>query len=291
MHTVQDKNCNLYGKTVVLTGATGGIGSELCRRVLKLGANLVTVTRDALKTENLFCRLKCEFPFSNITTLSADLENIDDVKNVAEELKQMPVDILILNAGAYSIPRRKTAIGFDNVFQVNFVSQYYILREMLPNLNARGGSVVAVGSIAYRYSKTDKKDIDFSGRNSSALVYGNSKRYLMFSLFELFKSQTGASLSVAHPGITFTNITAHYPKLLFALIKYPMKFIFMKPSKACESIVKAIFEKTEYHTWIGPSVLDVWGSPKVKKLCGVSQCEAESIFENAEAIYNNIKNR
>ena len=64
-----------------------------------------------------------------------------------------------------------------------------------------------------------------------------------FSLFELFRSEKSVTLSVTHPGITFTNITAHYPKLIFAVIKHPMKVIFMKTDKASLSIVKGVFVK------------------------------------------------
>jgi len=146
-----------------------------------------------------------------------------------------------------------------------------------------------VGSIAHNYSKTDENDTDFSTRTASSLVYGNAKRYLMFSLYELFKNEIDASLSVAHPGITFTNITAHYPKLIFAVIKYPMKVIFMKPRKAALSILRGCFEATPYNFWIGPGIFNVWGYPKMQKLLSCKSDESEKIGQKAEEIYNNIK--
>ena len=111
----------------------------------------------------------------------------------------------------------------------------------------------------------------------------------MFSLYELFKNETEVTLSIAHPGITFTNITAHYPKLIFAVIKHPMKIIFMKPKKAALSILKGVFTPTLYHTWIGPRIFNIWGLPKLQKLNTVSEAESQKIGQIANEIYNELK--
>ena len=113
----------------------------------------------------------------------------------------------------------------------------------------------------------------------------------MFSLYELFENESEATLSVTHPGITFTNITAHYPKVIFALIKHPMKVIFMKAEKAALSIVKGLFDRTEYHTWYGPRVFDVWGLPSKKKLRTCSTSESARIAEIADNVYLDIKDK
>ena len=278
---------SLRGKTVVITGATGGIGSKLCSAVLHCGGTLVLVCRDEGKAEALRASLLRDFPGSKITCLIADLTDISSVRAAVEALEALPVDILIHNAGAYSIPRKTCSTGYDNVFQINFVSPYYITKKLLPLLRQRGGKIVAVGSIAHRYSKTDPKDPDFSTRDSCALVYGNSKRYLMYALSGLIRD-SGVEFAIAHPGITFTNITAHYPKLIFAVIKHPMKVIFMKPEKAARSIILGMFESVPNLSWIGPKFFDVWGNPSVKKLTTCSAQEQKRIYETAEAIYAGI---
>ena len=200
-------------------------------------------------------------------------------------------DVLIHNAGAYSIPRCLCDTGYDNVFQINFVSPYYMTCRLLPRLRERGGRVVAVGSIAHNYSVTDADDVDFRTRKKASLVYGNAKRYLMYALHELFRDEREATLAVAHPGITFTNITAHYPPLLFALIKHPMKVIFMSPRRAALSIVRGVFEMSPYRTWIGPVLLDVWGLPRVKKLRTAKDEEIERIDRVAREIYRALSEK
>ncbi len=280
---------NLASKTVAVTGTTGGLGCELCRYLLKLGAKLIMLDRNQTKAAVLETELKADFPNADIHRIEIDLEDIDSVKTATEALKQLPIDVFMHNAGAYSIPRKTCKTGLDNVFQINFASPYYMICELLPNLRAVNGAVVAVGSIAHNYSKSDPEDIDFAKRTASSKVYGNAKRYLMFALFERFKHETAVRLSIVHPGITFTNITAHYPPLIFAVIKHPMKIIFMKPKRAALSILKGVFQPTEYHTWIGPRWFDVWGLPKHKRLKTCSTDESRQIFITAEDIYRGSK--
>ena len=191
---------------------------------------------------------------------------------------------------SYSIPRKKCDTGLDNVFQINFASPYFMVRQLLPTLRSRCGRVVVVGSIAHDYSKSDGNDIDFSTRTRASRVYGNAKRYLMFSLYELFRAEREVTLSVTHPGITFTNITSHYPKLIFAVIKHPMKVIFMKPRKAALSILHGVFEPVGYFEWIGPRVFDVWGYPTKKRLKTATPEESREIAARAEKIYSDLLN-
>ncbi len=279
---------SLVGKTIAVTGTTGGLGRELCKYLASLGANLVLMDRNRARSEEFSNVLRESFPDISVKLITVDLANISSVKRATEELKLNTPDIFIHNAGAYSIPRYITDTGLDNVFLINFASPYYIIRELLPLLREKGGHVVAVSSIAHNYSKIDENDVDFKTRKRASLVYGNAKRYLTFALHELFKDESDATLSITHPGISFTNITAHYPKLIFALIKHPMKIIFMKPKKASLSILCGVFEKTEYSEWIGPRFFNVWGLPKKKQLKTAKSNEIAAIAKITEEIYANL---
>jgi NAD(P)-dependent dehydrogenase (short-subunit alcohol dehydrogenase family) len=279
---------DLTGRTVAITGATGGLGGAICRHLLSLGAGLILLDRNKRKSDALKAALLEEYPAATIGQIPLDLSDMDSVKTACDALENEPFDVLVHNAGAYSIPRCICETGYDNVFQINFVSPYYMTCRLLPLLRRRGGRVVAVGSIAHNYSKTDAFDVDFRTRKKASLVYGNAKRYLMYGLHELFREETEASLAIAHPGITFTNITAHYPPLIFAIIKHPMKVIFMKPKKAALSIVRGVFEKSAWRTWIGPRLFDVWGMPSVKPLKTAADDEVARIDLAAREIYRRL---
>ncbi len=281
---------SLNGKTVAITGSTGGIGQSLCRFLAGLGADLVLVNRNTELTESQAEALRKAFGVS-VKIIKADLADISSVAAATERLCEMPIDIFIHNAGAYSIPRYICDTGYDNLFQINFISPYYMIKKLLPVLQKRKGRVVAVGSIAHNYSKTDKCNIDFASKSAASKVYGNAKRYLMFSLYRLFENETEATLSITHPGISFTGITAHYPKLIFAVIKHPMKIIFMKPKKACLSVLRGVFEQTKMCYWIGPWLWGVWGMPKNQRLTTATIEEINFIGDTAEKIYLQIEKK
>ena len=257
---------SLSGKTVAISGSTGGLGRELCAYLCDLGADLVLVDRNPELSERHKRELEGRRNGINVKCVNAQLDDPDSVRRAADELRLLCIDVFISNAGAYSIPRKICKNRYDNVFQINFIAPYTIIDAIMPSLRERGGRVVIVGSVAHRYSRSDPSDIDFSTRRGSAKVYGNSKRYLMFTLTELFLREKGVGFAVTHPGITFTNITAHYPKWIFAIIKHPMKIIFPKPRQACLSVLRGVFEDAGDYTWIGPSILDVWGKPKKRRL-------------------------
>lgn len=303
---------DLTGKVVAITGATGGLGKEICKHLISLNAELILLDRNEEKDKALIAELTATYPNAKISYITTDLEDKFSVDRAIEKLKTIKLDYLIHNAGIYNVPLKKTNFGYNNVFTVNFVAHYYITKQLLDNLKQTNGKVIAVGSIAHNYSKIDESDIDFSTRKKSSKIYGNSKRYLMFALSELFKREQGVKFTIAHPGITFTNITSHYPKFIFALIKHPMKVIFISPKKASLSIIKAIFDEDKTQStqtlnenktpkpnlqntnrnvgyfWIGPKIFNIWGYPSKKKLNTAKQNEIDIIFKNAEDIYKTL---
>ncbi len=285
----KNNTSSLVGKTVAITGSTGGLGKHICRYLASLGADLCLLDRNINRSNEHKSALQSEFKNINVSQICLDLENIDSVKQATKKLIEQGIDIFIHNAGAYSIPRHKCKTGYENVYQINFVSPYYMVKELMPTLQERRGRVVVVGSIAHNYSNIDINDVDFSTRKAASKVYGNAKRYLMFSLHKLFKNESVVKLAVAHPGITFTNITAHYPKAIFAIIKHPMKIIFMKPSRAALSIVQGVFEDCSYCEWIGPGLFNIWGSPRKARLKTCSEKEINAIASVAETIYSRLK--
>lgn len=283
---IKNNTQTLSGKTVAITGATGGLGEELCLYLVALSARLVLFYRSDKKANALKLKILATYPNADIVFIKSDLEDMEAVKPATEELIKLGVDILILNAGVYSIPRRICNSGYDNVFTINFISQYYIARKLMPHIKEADGRIVAVSSIAHNYSKTRHEDVDFRNVKASSLVYGNAKRYITYALQKLLEGDN--ILSIVHPGISFTGITNHYPPLVFALIKHPMKWIFMKPKVACLSLLKGIFEPTPVGFWIGPALFDVWGKPRMKPLKTVGADEVNRIFSAAEEIIKKI---
>ncbi len=272
----------LTGKTVAVSGATGGLGNALCAHLASRNAHLILCDRNADKSRALGKRLRAAYPTLTIDYIPLDLTSMPSVIAAATALEQIGIDALILNAGIYAVPRVPADSGYHNVFQVNFVAPYVLARRLLPHLRARGGRVVAVGSIAHTYSVSDPADVDFSARRAASKVYGNAKRYLMAALTA---EADAGGIAITHPGITLTNITAHYPAWLFALIKHPMKVLFMSPRRASLSIMHGIFTDCKRNEWIGPRWWGIWGLPKKRRLRTISADEIARIRTLAQEIY------
>lgn len=283
------KNCNnLNGKLVALTGSTGDLAKEICYTLASLGANLLFLNRNKTKTEKLKSELLNLYNIK-IYDINVNLESFASVKEACQELLNYDIDYFILSAGAYKIERRISDIGYDNVFQINFVSQYYLARKVIEKMETnKKGKIVIVSSIAHNYSKINQNDIDFKNNKHCTKVYGNSKRFFTFAMFELFKDLKYVKLAVTHPGISYTNITGHYPKWLLVIIKYPMKIIFPKPKKAALSIIKGIYENCNFLEWIGPKYFNVWGYPKTRVLKTATSNEILKINQITEEIYQKI---
>ena len=279
---------DLTNKTIAITGSTGGIANFIVQTLAGLNANFNFLNRNKEKTKKQIDELTSLYPNSKFEFIHCDLSNFESVRLATEKLKQKQIDILYLCAGAYNIPRFKTDIGYDNVFQINFVSQYYIAKKLLKNLKSVNGKIVAVSSIAHNYSKIDEKDMDFSTRKKHSKVYGNAKRVLTFSLMELCKNEH-VDLSIVHPGLTLTEMTNHYPKVINWLVKLFIGLFCPSVEKASLPLIKGVFENTVYHEWIGPPIFQVYGKPKKIKLTTCSETESKKIFEIAEIIHEKFK--
>ena len=283
-------NINLKNKTVVITGATGGLGKEICLLLAERGANIILACRNEESSNKLKSDITTIYPSTQISFIKLDLSNIESVNSCIKELKRLGgIDILINNAGVYNVPLKTLDSGYNNIFQINFLYTYYLTKQLLPELEKKENSTcITIGSVAHNYSKIDVNDIDFSTRQKPSKIYGNSKRFLMFSLYELFKNNSKVKLSIVHPGVTLTNMTNHYPKCINWLVKIGIKLFFPRPKKAVLSIILGTSTPTSYHEWIGPSIFNVWGMPQISKLKTCTPNESKKIYEIAEETYDKI---
>ena len=208
---LEENTHSLNGKTICITGSTGDLAQIFTEKLAKMGANFIFANRNKEKSEKQKKQLIEKFPDIKIQILNVNYEDMNSVKLLVCKLKQIHIDILILNAAVYNVQRKTTTSGFDSVFQVNFISQYYIAKQLLTNLRKiKNSKIVVVGSIAHDYSKANFNDIQKLKTKKSSIAYGNSKRFLMASMQKLLENHP-VKLSVVHPGITLTQMTSHYP--------------------------------------------------------------------------------
>ena len=113
-------NCkDLTGKRVVITGATGGLGREICFLLAKLNANIILACRNIESAENLKLDLKKEYKSINIDILQLDFCDVKSVKKCVSLLKKYKgIDILINNSGVYNIPLKKYTVNLEQHLKI-----------------------------------------------------------------------------------------------------------------------------------------------------------------------------
>jgi short-subunit dehydrogenase len=131
---ISDNCSSLKGKLIAISGASGDLGKEACMILASLGANLLLLNRNKGKSNKLKEEILKRYNDIKIKEVIFDLEKFSDVKNNIDKICGYDIDVLILNAGAYKIERRISDLGYDNVFQINFISQYYIAKKVLEKM-------------------------------------------------------------------------------------------------------------------------------------------------------------
>lgn len=286
---IRENTSDLSGKNIVIFGATGGIGQALCTLLPQLGGNLILTGRNPQKCRELTEKILKANPCARVETVLVDLESVQSVKACVAQLRDRTIDVLIHNAGIYHVPLKKTETGFNNVFQVNFISPYYITKKLLPGLlRSPEPRVVVSTSIAHRLSRLEERDPDFSHGKTPMRIYGNSKKYLTYSMKGLLAPQDKIHLALTHPGIADTNMLKGYPPFVTALIRYPVKLLFLAPKKACLSALQGVFdENIDGSGIIGPGVFGIWGYPRRKHLKAREQ-EETAAYETAQGIFRQM---
>lgn len=288
-----DKNCiDLKDKVIVLNGSTGGLGQYIAKMLVMKNANLILLDRDLVKGEILKKQLKEINGNVFIKQIPVDLSNFNSLIDGIKQLNEFEkIDALILNAGAYHLPRVQSD-EYNQVFKINFISPYFLAKKLLPKLRKSSlAKVVVMSSLAYKFTTFNSNDIDYTSSNNANKIYGNSKRFLMTSLFELFKNEKKVTLSIVHPGITYTNITRHFNKFLKFIIKVPMKIVFNSPKKASICAILGLNTTLNSYEWLGPKYFDIWGKPIPKNIKKISENKKLDIYNLANEIYNQIESQ
>src|SRR5580704_12620023 len=152
----------MKGKTVVITGATSGIGEVAALTLARMGARIVLVARDKSRGNATLARLRSSAPGVAHSAYFADLTRLAEMKRVAEEIanQEPSVDTLINNAGALFTARRLTEDGLERTFALNHMAYFVVtagLRERL--LASHPARIINTASAAHQGSTVDFDDL------------------------------------------------------------------------------------------------------------------------------------
>jgi NAD(P)-dependent dehydrogenase (short-subunit alcohol dehydrogenase family) len=200
----------MKGKTIVITGATSGIGEVAAGKLAEMGARIVLVARDKLRADATLARLRQRGPGLAHCAHLADLTRIAEMKRVAVQIaaEEPRIDVLINNAGALFARRRLTPDGLEYTFALNHMA-YFVLTELLRErlVASAPARIVNTASGAHEGAILDFDDLQSEKSYSAMKAYSRSKLCNILFTRELARrfKDTGVTANCLHPGFVATR--------------------------------------------------------------------------------------
>jgi len=241
----------LDGVSIVVTGATSGIGLQIARQLALAGAHVVMAVRRPKVAQDLIQKWQNENSETgrplNAEVMELDLLSLDSVVKFADawNARMAPLHVLINNAGIFAIgePQRFSKDGHEEHMQVNHLAPALLAMLLIPSLLRGSPSrIVNVNSIMHTIGFVDAEDMNLrKHKYRSWLGYSNSKlAQVKFSsmLHKKIPAEAGINVVCASPGIVDTNVARDLPKIVVAAYHLIPYFIF-DAQEGCRSALFA----------------------------------------------------
>jgi len=198
-------------KTVLVTGATTGIGRETARQLLGYGYRVMVHGRTLEKAQHVIEDLKKGNSSAFAEPVYADLSVMGEVVHLAEQVRSRvsALDVLINNAGVYEHHRRLTRDGFETTMAVNHFAPFLLTRELLELLKAAPqGRVITISSSAHDKVELKTNDFRFATALEGYVAYATSKLANVLFTIALARNLLGTSVTAysVDPGVITTNL-------------------------------------------------------------------------------------
>lgn len=197
---------SMEGRTVVITGATSGLGLSTARSLATLGARVVMVGRDPDKAENARAEVAAASGNDDLSVQIADLGLMSDVRDLAGRLLEAEdaIHVLINNAAILPAERKLTVEGLEQTFATDLLSPYLLTELLLPRLRASAPSrIINVLSGGMYLSGLEVDDLENErGHFDGSRAYARAKRALMVLTEQWAEELAGCGVAVnaMHPG-------------------------------------------------------------------------------------------
>jgi len=232
----------LSGKTVLITGATSGIGLEAAVVMAAAGAKVVMVGRDPARTETALQEIHRRSGSSNITAMLCDFSSQKSIRALAAEYraKHNRLHILVNNAGMLAPKRVLTEDGIESTFATNHLGYFLLTNLLLDLIEASAPArIVNVSSVASRRGTMDFEDLGFEkGGYAIMKAYGRSKLGNVLFTNELARRLEGKGVTVnaLHPGGVATNIWSKAPGWTQPFLNLMKKLFLITPEEGGATI-------------------------------------------------------
>jgi retinol dehydrogenase 12 len=231
----------MQGKTVVITGATSGIGEIAACQLAEQGARIVLIARDRARGAQVLQRLESIAPGRNHAAHYANLSRLTEMKRVAEAIAagEPRIDVLINNAGAIFATRQVTGDALELTFATNHIAYFVVTNLLLERIKATAGArIVCTASDAHKRAKLDFNDLTFEKGYTGYAMYGRSKLMNILFTRELARrlEGTGVTVNCLHPGFVNTRFGEASGGLMSLALKGAKKFA-LTPEDGAKTLV------------------------------------------------------
>ncbi|TFD30460.1 SDR family NAD(P)-dependent oxidoreductase [Cryobacterium sp. TMT1-62] len=225
----------MTARTIVITGASDGIGAAAARALSQSGDRVVIVGRSPAKTAAVAEALGAEF-------LVADFACLDEVRALAAELqKHYPrIDVLANNAGGIMGDRVTTVDGYEKTFQVNHLAPFLLTTLLMDRLVASRARVINTSSAANQlFGKIDLDDLQGETKYSANKAYGDGKLANILFTRELHRrySDEGLTTAAFHPGVVATSFSTGSTTLMRLIYQTPLKRLLLGAEQGADTLV------------------------------------------------------
>ncbi len=238
----------MNGKRVLITGATNGIGKTAALELAKMGAEVIILGRNEIKTRKVLHELKTASGNARMDMLLADLSSIEQIRRVAVEFRAQydRLDVLLNNAGAVFTEYYPSADGLEMTFALNHISYFLLTHLLLEQLKQTAQTqgearIINVSSSAHTGAR---QGVRLEGlRDASAFgslrAYGESKLANVLFTYELARhlEGTGVTVNAVHPGLVATGFGHNTSRFWRLLVQVLQKLFGRSPEKGAETLV------------------------------------------------------
>jgi NAD(P)-dependent dehydrogenase (short-subunit alcohol dehydrogenase family) len=231
----------VQGKTVVVTGASSGIGAEAAVQLARLGGTVVPVGRNRGRLDAVSARIRDANPGGGGEPIAADFASLAAVRELAAELleRHPRIDVLVNNAGLVSGRRKLSEDGYELTFAVNHLAPFLLTNLLLERLRASAPARVVTTSSGVHFSGVlDLDDLNMERRWSTTSAYANSKlaNVLFTRALAHRLESTGVVANCLHPGVIRTRL-GRGASLPLRLGWRVVGLFFASPRKGAKTIV------------------------------------------------------
>ena len=238
---MENVNSGMGGKVVLITGGTSGIGKAAATALAGMGAIVVITGRNEERGKRALQEIREESGNDGVELILADLTVQDEVRRLAEELRERhnQLEVLVNNAGLVSSERTETPDGIETQLAINHLAPFLLTNLLLDLLKESAPSrIVTVSSDAHRWAKIDLDDLQSRKRYRGMQVYGKTKLANIMFTYELAErlEGTGVTANCMHPGGVNTNFGNNQGgpmNLLFRLFKPFMR----SPEQGADTLI------------------------------------------------------